>query len=61
MEKAYFNWSSGKDSSLALYHAIKSNKFKVESLFSAIVSGKDKIAMHEIGTALLVQRNAIFS
>jgi uncharacterized protein (TIGR00290 family) len=53
MEKAYFNWSSGKDSSLALYYAIKSNQFKVVSLFSAVISGKEKIAMHEIGVALL--------
>jgi len=56
MEKAYFNWSSGKDSSLALYYAIKSNKFKVDSLFSAVVSGKDKIAMHGIGIALLTKQ-----
>lgn len=57
MEKAYFNWSSGKDSSLALYYAIKSNKFKVDSLFSVIVSGKDKIAMHEIGSTLLMKQS----
>lgn len=53
MEKAYFNWSSGKDSALALYHAIKSNQYKVEYLFSAIAESKERIAMHEIGTGLL--------
>lgn len=31
MKKAYFNWSSGKDSSLALYYSMKSNDLKVVS------------------------------
>lgn len=26
MKKAYFNWSSGKDSSLALYYSMKSKR-----------------------------------
>ena len=36
MKKAYFSWSSGKDSALALYEAIESGKYKVETLFSAV-------------------------
>lgn len=56
MEKAYFNWSSGKDSALALYYVMQGKQFKVDSLFSVIASGKDKIAMHEIGMELLMKQ-----
>ena len=53
MKKAYFNWSSGKDSSLALYYALQSGKFTVEALFSILKSDCKKISMHEIGVELL--------
>lgn len=58
MEKAYFNWSSGKDSALALYYAMQTNKFNVDSLFSVIASGENKIAMHEIRIPLLMKQAA---
>lgn len=56
MEKAYFNWSSGKDSALALYHVIRSEIYSVETLFSLLKTREDKIAMHEIGGSLLKQQ-----
>ena len=52
MRKAYFNWSSGKDSALALYYAMQSN-YHVSALFSVIKKETAKIAMHEISLALL--------
>lgn len=58
MEKAYFNWSSGKDSALALYYAMQTKKFNVDSLFSVIASGENKIAMHEIRIPLLMKQAA---
>lgn len=54
MKKAYFNWSSRKDSSLALYYSMKSNDLKVVSLFSVISSEEEKISMHEIKKELLI-------
>lgn len=54
MKKAYFNWSSGKDSSLALYYSMKSNDLKVVSLFSVISAEEEKISMHEIKKELLI-------
>lgn len=57
MEKAYFNWSSGKDSAMALYHAMKSGKYEVASLFTVVKKQEARIAMHEIGMDLL-QRQA---
>lgn len=34
MKKAYFNWSSGKDSALALYKALQSGIYDVQALFN---------------------------
>ena len=52
MEKAYFNWSSGKHSAMALYYAIKYGKHEVLSLFTIDKNAGTKIAMHEIGIDL---------
>ena len=56
MEKAYFNWSSGKDSALALYKALQSGIYDVQALFTTIKKDGSKIAMHEIGIELLKQQ-----
>ena len=53
MEKAYFNWSSGKDSALALYRALHSDRFSVETLLSVVKADCGRIAMHEVGVDLL--------
>ena len=53
MKKAYFNWSSGKDSALALYKVLKSGIFYICSLLTIIKKDGSKIAMHEIGIDLL--------
>jgi len=50
--KAYFNWSSGKDSALALYIALQ-EKRRVGTLFSVVHGDSGRIAMHEISEALL--------
>ena len=52
MGKAYFNWSSGKDSALALYRAVTSGLYDVRALFS-VVKTDGRLAMHEVGEALL--------
>lgn len=52
-EKAYFNWSSGKDSALALYHAVNSGKYSVETLFTLLNCDGKKVSMHETGYNLL--------
>lgn len=56
LKNAYFNWSSGKDSSLALYYALKSKNFEIKSLFSVISSNEEKISMHEIRKDLLIRQ-----
>lgn len=56
MKKAYFNWSSGKDSALALYKVLQSGRYDVQALFSIVKKDNSKIAMHEIGVELLKQQ-----
>lgn len=56
MKKAYFNWSSGKDSALALYKVLQSGRYDVQALFSIVKKENSKIAMHEIGIELLKQQ-----
>ncbi len=51
MEKAYFNWSSGKDSALALCRALASKEYDIQTLFT--VARPDGVSMHETGLPLL--------
>ena len=55
MEKAYFNWSSGKDSALALHRAVASGLYDVRALFS-VVKSDGRLAMHEVGEAMLCRQ-----
>ena len=52
-EKAYFSWSSGKDSALALYKAVTSGEYDVRALFSVVKVGDKRLAMHEVEEGLL--------
>lgn len=56
MHKAYFNWSSGKDSALALYHALHGGEFAVQTLFTAVSQEHGSIFMHETGPELLARQ-----
>ncbi len=51
--KAIFNWSSGKDSSLALYKILEENKYEVTSLLTSINKEFQRISMHGIRVSLL--------
>ncbi|CAM1374532.1 Dph6-related ATP pyrophosphatase [Tenacibaculum xiamenense] len=53
MEKAYFNWSTGKDSSLALYKILKDKKYKVERLVTNINKDYNRVSMHGLHDSLL--------
>ena len=57
-QKAYFNWSSGKDSALALYQALKSEKYDIATLFTVVDAMTKKIPMHEIDVSLLKKQAA---
>lgn len=54
--KAFFNWSGGKDSALALYHAQKSGDYTIEKLLTNINGRHRRISMHGVREALLEQQ-----
>ena len=54
--KAFFNWSGGKDSALALYHVQKSGRYSVEKLLTNINGKHHRISMHGVREELLEQQ-----
>ena len=53
MTRAYFNWSGGKDSALALWKVLKGKEFKVEYLLTSMNSFHDRVSMHGVRRNLL--------
>ncbi|WBV61996.1 diphthine--ammonia ligase [Chryseobacterium camelliae] len=51
--KAIFNWSSGKDSALALYKILQEGKFEITSLLTSINKEFQRISMHGVHVSLL--------
>lgn len=51
--KAIFNWSSGKDSALALYKTLKEKQFEITSLLTSINQEFQRISMHGVHVSLL--------
>lgn len=54
--KTYFNWSTGKDSALALYYLQQNPEFKVDLLLTSINTQLDRISMHGLRRSLLEQQ-----
>ncbi|MDP4283160.1 MAG: diphthine--ammonia ligase [Bacteroidota bacterium] len=51
--KSFFNWSGGKDSTLALYHILKDENYSIEKLLTNINSEHRRISMHGVREELL--------
>ncbi len=51
--KAYFNWSGGKDSAIALYKALQENNLQIEKLLTSVNSHHKRISMHGVREGLL--------
>ena len=51
--KVVMSWSGGKDSSLALYHLLKSEKYEVVSLMTTVYEPHKRVSMHGIHESLL--------
>lgn len=56
MKKTYFNWSSGKDASLALYHLQKNKTFGIDRLVTTVNSHFDRVSMHGLRKELLFRQ-----
>lgn len=53
--KSFFNWSGGKDSSLALYHILNDKSYRVEKLLTNVNSYRH-ISVHHVSEELLEQQ-----
>ncbi|KXH78723.1 Dph6-related ATP pyrophosphatase [Chryseobacterium kwangjuense] len=51
--KAIFNWSSGKDSALALYKTLQEENFEIIALLTSINEEFQRISMHGVHVSLL--------
>ncbi|MGL5113534.1 MAG: diphthine--ammonia ligase [Flavobacterium sp.] len=51
--KALFNWSSGKDSALALYKTLQNPTFEIECLLTSINQKHQRVSMHGLRVELL--------
>lgn len=56
MKKALFNWSSGKDSALALYKILQNPEFKIDYLLTSVNQQFKRISMHGVRVELLQQQ-----
>lgn len=54
--KALFNWSSGKDSALALYKTLQEDHYEVTTLLTSINHKFQRISMHGVHVSLLEQQ-----
>jgi len=52
-QKALFNWSGGKDSSLCLYHALKDEQFDIQYLLTTLNDKYKRVSMHGVSENLL--------
>jgi len=50
--KTYFNWSSGKDSALALHYLLQDNTYSVEYLLTSVNASYNRVSMHGLRRAL---------
>lgn len=56
MTKAYFNWSTGKDSSMALYHLLQENNLHIDRLLTTVNEHHNRVSMHGLRRELLEQQ-----
>lgn len=53
MKKAYFNWSTGKDSALALYKIRQNKEFEIGTLLTNVNGEFGRVSMHGLREELL--------
>jgi uncharacterized protein (TIGR00290 family) len=53
MNRAYMNWSGGKDSSLCLHRVLEEGSYKVATLLTSVNAFHNRISMHGVRRELL--------
>lgn len=56
MKKAYFNWSTGKDSALALYKMFQNKEFEIGTLLTNVNGEFGRVSMHGLREELLEEQ-----
>lgn len=56
MKKVYFNWSSGKDSAMALYRLMNEPDFQVDHLLVSMNGSYDRVTMHGLRRSVLIRQ-----
>lgn len=56
--KAIFNWSGGKDSSLALFDVLKNHGYDISYLMSSVNAHYGRVSMHGVRVELIEQQAA---
>ena len=54
--KTYFNWSTGKDSALALYYLLQNKNFNVAHLLTSVNKQHNRVSMHGLRRELLYEQ-----
>ena len=55
-QKTYFNWSTGKDSALALHYLLQDKKYSVEHLLTSVNAQNCRLSMYGLRRELLQQQ-----
>ncbi|MGO3182664.1 MAG: diphthine--ammonia ligase [Aequorivita sp.] len=55
-QKTYFNWSTGKDSALALHYLLQDEKYAVDYLLTSVNAHYQRVSMHGLPVELLQQQ-----
>jgi len=53
-QQCIFNWSGGKDSSLALYHCLQNPELEIKYLVTTVNDSVNRISMHGVREELLI-------
>lgn len=56
IHKTYFNWSSGKDSALALHYLLQDKSYTVQKLVTTVNSHYNRVSMHGLRKELLIEQ-----
>lgn len=54
--KCVFNWSGGKDSTLALHHLLQDDELDIQYLLTTINDSLNRVAMHGVREELLIKQ-----
>ena len=55
-KKTYFNWSSGKDASMALHQMMQDDQFNIDKLLTSVNTHHGRVSMHGLRRELLIKQ-----